>query len=675
MLIQSHHVPLDKLCLKAKRGRLLTCGFDRRRSKIDAGYRCSPPHQRQGVLPEVTLKMENSQVSYIAKFTPFDRQQAIPTPLQPTERPSVHFAIGMEFSAFIPHRAVQSPGILVSRHSSSIIGRPSFCGRPKNLSNRVSIFVDNTTMKTGQAFTMTLVSCFAAGLTAPSTSHACGGLFCGAPPPTPAPAEPVDQTAERILFEVRPNREVSAHVQITYVGPADEFAWIVPVPSVPVVEESSTTLFDELDTATRMPVTLPPPEACPTPNFDDGGGLSLGCSDDDSVTLNEQASGEPPPDGQSPVTRYDSGVTANYTFDVIGAEQSSDLVAWLQDNGYNVSDNMTPVMDVYIGMKFVALKLRDGRSASDITPVKLTYQSEQPTIPIRMTAVAAQPFMGILVFVRADRHFLPENFDLTKPVLSEISFDENGRTNYFDWVARKADEAEGQLFVLESLTTMNGQKISRFYTRMSPEHMTVDPIFTPAPGLSPYQAHLDFSARPSLWDCGGAIPERIPSACAFNYCGSNSTCTIQNGTPACRCESGKVAQTVAGPDGSLRVACVPAINPFGITPEAGMVGTEFDPCRAVDCGQGSCLTKSGFVACQCDDGTVAQIVSPQQGRPPPVCLVSTPGAPTFGPGAGIESQPAVTVSHRAVRRTSAYAGGVWIMLALALAWRRRHTRG
>ena len=71
-------------------------------------------------------------------------------------------------------------------------------------------------------------------LLAPHEAEACGGTFCDAF----TPDMPVDQTAEGILF-VSDGDFVEAHVQIQYAGGASSFAWVVPVPSVAIVEESS----------------------------------------------------------------------------------------------------------------------------------------------------------------------------------------------------------------------------------------------------------------------------------------------------------------------------------------------------------------------------------------------------------------------------------------------------
>ena len=77
---------------------------------------------------------------------------------------------------------------------------------------------------------------FAAAL---SPAHACGGFFCN--------NVPVEQEGEDIVFAVdEENDETTVHVQITYTGAAEDFAWIVPIPTIPSIVLSTDRMFQEL---------------------------------------------------------------------------------------------------------------------------------------------------------------------------------------------------------------------------------------------------------------------------------------------------------------------------------------------------------------------------------------------------------------------------------------------
>ena len=506
---------------------------------------------------------------------------------------------------------------------------------------------------------------------------ACGGLFCSSVPVgRAAPPAPVDQTSERIIFDVAEG-QTTATVTIQYSGTAEEFAWVVPVLGVPTIAEGTMARFTALEALTALSVRLPRPitAGCPVPSFADGspgcGGFGCGASADSfsagsgATASNAGGSGSEAP----PVTVYAHDVTANYEYHVLGAEKTSELVSWLQTNGYNVSDNMTPVMDAYNSpdMRFLAVKLREGRKASDIVPLSMTYAGDRPMIPLRLTAVAARPLMGIQVFIVASTPYVPEPpYGWVPADTRELVFDAQGNTNYFEWVARMAAESEGRRFVLENVvkgtaaTGSAGSTVTRLYTRLSPEQMTVDPAFGRTKPLpAPPTGLLDLSTHPSLYRCGQVIPEALPSPCAFNYCGLGATCAVVAGQAACRCPAGAVAQDVTGPDGSPHVTCVPRVNPLGITPAAGGEGTAFDPCKNVDCGTGACVLRSGFPACDCLAG-----VGVLQGGVLSCQAPATLG-PTFGPGAGRESAaPATAWIAPAPRTRPARFGGPVVLLLL-----------
>ena len=88
-----------------------------------------------------------------------------------------------------------------------------------------------------------------------SAAFACGGCFA---PPTASGASPgVVQTAERVLFVHDAFQALTkVWVEVRYSGPANDFAWVLPLPAKPKVGIGSSWLFDRLDLATApRPVT------------------------------------------------------------------------------------------------------------------------------------------------------------------------------------------------------------------------------------------------------------------------------------------------------------------------------------------------------------------------------------------------------------------------------------
>lgn len=505
---------------------------------------------------------------------------------------------------------------------------------------------------------------------APTLAWACGGLFCantGAGGGAPAP---VDQNGERIVFVVDSAAGIlCSHVQIQYRGAPDTFAWVVPVPAVPTIGESDPALFARLDAVTGLTV-LPPRYDYSTCRLSGSGGgddPSSGCGCDDSTSSLKRAPdagfGGGEGEGESPVTVYSEVTTDNYEAVVVGSDSADELTAWLRDNDFNFSDNMRPAVAAYVDehLKFAAFRLRDGKTAQNIAPVVLCYEASAPAIPLRLTAVAAQPLMGIGVHILGDATFGRFGGESVLPDPAGIVFDPvTLQTNYFEWVARLADESGGQNWVLENTgahgidlplpgmdkRTTDFPWVTRFYTRLSAQHMTQDPVFMPGPGRNTAAALIDLSGQAPIDACASAA---APSACFDNYCGAGAICAADPGQAAhCLCAEDDVAQPVVGPDRQARVTCTPRESPLGITDEAAGAQGSFDPCNDYACGDGHCVLKNGFPACVCDAGAGAYVDASGFVR----CEAVGAETPRFGPGGGPESvtQPLIDAETAAAPR-------------------------
>src|SRR5215217_4065588 len=90
-------------------------------------------------------------------------------------------------------------------------------------------------------------------LVTPLPVGACGGFFCT--------TIPVDQAAERIIFTMDEG-SITTYVQINYTGNPEDFAWVLPMPSVPKVDTATSTMFRDLDRLTQPVYIAPRPPAC-----------------------------------------------------------------------------------------------------------------------------------------------------------------------------------------------------------------------------------------------------------------------------------------------------------------------------------------------------------------------------------------------------------------------------
>lgn len=329
---------------------------------------------------------------------------------------------------------------------------------------------------------------------APELVSACAALF--------SPEAQVRQAAQRIIFAVdRQAGMVEAYISVNYVGAAEDFAWVVPVPSNPAVDVVEAESFTQIELATEPRFRFPSKD-CPQ--------LSLGTS------------GGAPPGADGGVNIFQQGQIGPYDFSVVGGPDAAQLSDWLRQNGYRVTAPMEPLIASYsdAGMLFLAMKLQGGKEAGDIQPVKMTFAAEKAMIPLRLAAVGAEPQTEILVWVFADQQVAPENMErlaIPEEQVVVTSFQPAGSNNYLDLVDQALAQSAGRGLITEvaqpstALANVNDPLIeelrgrfpyvTRMYGRFDPEQMTVDPTFAPRDGLADIPIEHDLRTRVNPYDC------------------------------------------------------------------------------------------------------------------------------------------------------------------------------
>ncbi|MEM1416795.1 MAG: DUF2330 domain-containing protein [Myxococcota bacterium] len=277
----------------------------------------------------------------------------------------------------------------------------------------------------------------------PAPAAACGGFFCDN-------GQPVNQQAERIIFAQEPDGTVTAVIQIQYAGPSERFAWMLPVSGRPEIAVSSNAAFTRLQGRTSPTYDLRTrvEGECRRRNTGPGSGVLDAAVD---MGMAEADMGTDP----GAVTVVDEGSVGPYDFVLIAIDpDAADLVdlaiEWLQDNGYDVPDMGSDVLRPYLeaGQNLLAFRLTKGNDVGAIRPVRLSFGEGLPSIPIRPTAVATVPDMGILVWVLGPGRAVPANYRSLELNEALIDWFQPGR-NYDAVVTRAANEAGGQGFVTE----------------------------------------------------------------------------------------------------------------------------------------------------------------------------------------------------------------------------------
>ncbi len=291
----------------------------------------------------------------------------------------------------------------------------------------------------------------------PSTADACGGFFCNS-------TQPVNQAAERIIFAHQPNGHVAAVIQIQYSGPSERFSWLLPVQGTPTVSVSSNSAFTALQGATNPLYQL-------TTTIDGT------CRDASRLFPNAVAgapSGGPgtgspgavPDFADSGVRVADAGSVGPYdyvTLEFDGPmenEQFELAREWLEDNDFDVPGMSRDVIEPYLdmGMNLIAFRLTKGTEAGSIRPIILDFGEGDASIPLRPTALAANPDMGVMVFVAGQNRAVPANYshlELNEALINWLS----PNANYNDVVTLAANESGGQGFVTEMAGRLDAKEL------------------------------------------------------------------------------------------------------------------------------------------------------------------------------------------------------------------------
>jgi hypothetical protein len=280
----------------------------------------------------------------------------------------------------------------------------------------------------------------AAALTVSDRASACGGFWC-------SQTAPVEQTGEQIIFVQNGDGTVTCVINIAYQGPSEHFAWVLPVEGVPQIGISANQAFRSLSslTASRFTMNRHVEGQCDAPAPGEFGGAvdaAAGSVADGGATA-------PTIDvlAQGSVGPYDYAVIKPNPALPSPADVALD---WLRKEGYDVTGVSDEVLRPYLadGLNLIAFRLTKGTEVGAIRPVILTYSGDQPTIPIRPTAVAARDDMGVLVYVLSGAQAIPKNY--RSLVLNEAVINWfNPNSTYPQVVALAADQAGGQGFVTE----------------------------------------------------------------------------------------------------------------------------------------------------------------------------------------------------------------------------------
>lgn len=287
------------------------------------------------------------------------------------------------------------------------------------------------------------------GALLPASALACGGFFCNQ-------AQPVNQAAEGIIFADNGDGTTTAVIQIQYQGPSKSFSWLLPISSVPKADSdigvASNLALQRLQSATN-------------PNYTLTTRIEGTCRQDNNLNIGVGSGGTSSTAGGFPttapgvqnggVTVEASGVVGAFAWAVISLDKSlaqpaDAAIEWLKTNQYDVPEGAGGLLGPYLsdGMYLLALKLTKGADSGSIRPIVLTYAGTEASIPVKLTAVAANDDMGVLTWVLGPSRAVPKNYLSLELNEARINWF-NAAPTYNSVVIQAANDAGGQGFVTE----------------------------------------------------------------------------------------------------------------------------------------------------------------------------------------------------------------------------------
>jgi hypothetical protein len=223
---------------------------------------------------------------------------------------------------------------------------------------------------------------------------ACGGCFV-------PPEANTQVTGHRMVLSVS-SAESTLWDQITYSGEPESFAWVLPIRGQVDIGVSSDLLFNTLAFMTDTAI-VPPSLNCPYSCNDFGDGAN-GPSGSSAGAGAGGASGG--------VTVIAEEVVGPYDTVQVAADDPQALQDWLDANGYNIPDEIAPIIADYVeeGFGFLALKLVPGQGIDSMKPVRITTPGGSAQLPLRMVAAGTGAITPITLWVLSEGRYEPSNF-------------------------------------------------------------------------------------------------------------------------------------------------------------------------------------------------------------------------------------------------------------------------
>jgi hypothetical protein len=156
-------------------------------------------------------------------------------------------------------------------------------------------------------------------------------------------------------------------VSVAYTSADPEFAWLMPLPSAPEVQEGDSALIDE-----AFAITEPP----------------------EPETGDDEGAGAPPAVGGAPgVDVIGRDTVGGLRFVTLGGQGAAEVSRWMKKHGFGFHDRQEPVLQDYLDREWVVVAARVApgqKLTAALVPVWFTFPSDEPVYPLAMAGAGHQ---------------------------------------------------------------------------------------------------------------------------------------------------------------------------------------------------------------------------------------------------------------------------------------------
>ena len=206
-------------------------------------------------------------------------------------------------------------------------------------------------------------------------------------------------------------------VQVKYSGNIRDFAWVVPLASLPddnSVQVESDSIFSLLHDLTQPKVYL-----INVSKYGRGGDGEPGKDGEETEEINS-----------AQVQVWQNLAVGPYEVNIISGTSTQALRDWLNNNGYKYSPTADAILDYYIQKNwyFLATKVNvESQPISDnsifqagLPALKVSFPVDKPVFPLRISEISSAPENEIEIYVISNHRMISDSYNTYAMVRSEV---------------------------------------------------------------------------------------------------------------------------------------------------------------------------------------------------------------------------------------------------------------